>query len=280
MDISNEYKGWSIIECILIFIFIAIAIEISSFGFMVLSNGLISLVDSDLSSSLNNYIGLFARTISSILIIRYVLKKSSLKCILKQRVSKKIEIPLAFFGVLLLIGYILTYSTSIDLLLINVPLNKAIIDASNNLAADSKYAFLSTVLFAPIFEEILHRGIILEKLSRKYNRFISILISALIFAFSHLNFVQGVNTFFLGILFSFIYIKSRSLLITILIHLINNLYFYLFMVIPNIPKVTYGVFNIYQLLCGILLLIVSLLYFYKIKKQVFYPINNINIKGD
>ncbi|WP_286906799.1 CPBP family intramembrane glutamic endopeptidase [Clostridium sp. UBA1652] len=267
MTISNEYKGWSITECILIFIFTTVAMEICSFGFMALSHGAIFLLSPDLSSSLSNYIVLFARTIASILIIRYVVKKSSLKCILKQRVSKKIEVSLLFLGVLLLIGYVLTYSTSIDLLLINVPYSQAFIDAASNLVADSKYAFLSTVLFAPVFEEILHRGIILEKLSRKYNEFISILISALIFAFSHLNLVQGVNTFFLGIVISLIYIKSGSLLITILIHLINNLYFYLVMFHSNVPRVSYGNFNIYQLLVGILLLIVSLLYFYKIKNS-------------
>lgn len=266
MDLSNEYKGWSIAECILIFIFTTVAIQVCAFGFMALSHGVISILDSGLSSSLSNYIELFARTIASILVIGYILTKSSLKVIFKQRVGKKIEVSLLFFGILLLIGYILTYSTSIDLLLINIPYSQAFIDAANNWVTDSKHAFLSTILFAPVFEEILHRGIILEKLSRKYNVFISISVSALIFAFSHLNFVQGINAFFLGILFSFIYIKSGSLLTSILIHLINNLYFYLITFIPNMPSINYGEFNIYRLLVGILLLIASLLYFYKTKK--------------
>ncbi|WP_238882716.1 CPBP family intramembrane glutamic endopeptidase [Clostridium sp. YIM B02551] len=269
MDLSNKDKGWSIAEGFLIVFLITISIEFFCLIFTLLINSIIFLSGLDDSPILINYIMLLGRGLALFIILRYFFKKSNLKCIFKQRFKKKISLWQLFFGVLLLIGYILTYSTSIDLLLSNVQFSQTFIDGSNNLLANPTYALISSVLFAPIYEEIIYRGMLLEKLSVKYNIYTSIVVSALVFAISHLNFQQGMTTFFLGLILGFIYIKTRSLLMSISIHLINNLYFILSIFIPDIPSTISGTFNIYKLVVGLSLLLLGLLFFNKTKKSKY-----------
>ncbi|WP_415578708.1 lysostaphin resistance A-like protein, partial [Hathewaya histolytica] len=61
------------------------------------------------------------------------------------------------------------------------------------------------VIVAPICEEILLRGIILEMFLKKYSTLKSILVSALMFGIIHGNFIQGVETFFIAIILGYIY---------------------------------------------------------------------------
>ena len=63
MDLSNEYKGWSIAECIFNFYLYYSSYSSMCFWFMALSHGVISILDSGLTCPLHvsNYIELFAR---------------------------------------------------------------------------------------------------------------------------------------------------------------------------------------------------------------------------
>ncbi len=76
---------------------------------------------------------------------------------------------------------------------------------------------------APIFEEIVFRGIFLKgmlnyNISPKY----AILISAFLFGFVHFNPWQFVGAFIFGCFFGYVYYKTQSLLTTMLLHCINN----------------------------------------------------------
>ena len=79
-----------------------------------------------------------------------------------------------------------------------------------------------TVVAAPVFEELIFRGIILDGFLKRYSPWKSILLSALIFGVAHLNPLQFINAFMLGLLMGWIYWKTRSLLLTMLIHFVNN----------------------------------------------------------
>lgn len=85
------------------------------------------------------------------------------------------------------------------------------------------YGFLVVVIAAPIFEEVLYRGIILEGFLKNYTPWKAILWSALLFGASHLNPWQAIPGIGAGILMAWIYWRTKSILPGILIHFTNNL---------------------------------------------------------
>lgn len=90
--------------------------------------------------------------------------------------------------------------------------------------------FLCVSVFAPFFEEWLCRGMVLRGLlnySRSEGRrgirpAAAIAISALFFAAIHLNPWQAVPAFALGCLFGYVYYRTGSLKLTMLMHFTNN----------------------------------------------------------
>lgn len=83
--------------------------------------------------------------------------------------------------------------------------------------------FLMVSIFAPFFEEWLCRGMVLRGLLGNGMKPVwAIVVSALFFAFIHLNPWQAVPAFLLGCLFGFVYYKTGSLKLTMLMHFTNN----------------------------------------------------------
>lgn len=81
---------------------------------------------------------------------------------------------------------------------------------------------IAVVLCAPIFEEALMRGVILRGFLRKTTPFKSILFSGLCFGALH---VIPIHVFFasiVGFALGYVYYRTRSLGLVILIHFINN----------------------------------------------------------
>jgi membrane protease YdiL (CAAX protease family) len=83
-------------------------------------------------------------------------------------------------------------------------------------------SFLVTAIFAPIFEEWMCRGMVLRGLLTKMKPVWAIVLSALFFAIIHLNPWQALNAFVIGLFMGYIYYKTGSLLLTMLIHFVNN----------------------------------------------------------
>ncbi len=79
------------------------------------------------------------------------------------------------------------------------------------------------VLCAPVFEEILFRKLICDKVI-KYGEGCAVILSGLIFGLFHMNFNQFFYTFFLGCFFAFIYVKTGRLKYTILLHMLINFF--------------------------------------------------------
>lgn len=80
------------------------------------------------------------------------------------------------------------------------------------------------VIFAPLFEEIVFRGIIQKGLINKgWRPRYAILISALAFGLIHGNPWQFIGAILLGSVLGLVYYKTKSLLLPILLHAFNNL---------------------------------------------------------
>ena len=81
------------------------------------------------------------------------------------------------------------------------------------------------VILGPVLEEFCVRGLTYGYLNKAgLKPATTIIISALLFAFMHLNLVQGVYTFFFGLLLAFLRYKYGSIKITILAHFCFNLF--------------------------------------------------------
>ena len=82
---------------------------------------------------------------------------------------------------------------------------------------------LCVSVFAPFFEEWLCRGMVLRGLlARNVKPVWAILFSAFFFAFIHFNPWQAIPAFLLGCLFGYVYYKTKSLSLTMLMHCVNN----------------------------------------------------------
>ncbi len=91
--------------------------------------------------------------------------------------------------------------------------------SSNENIIANVLSFFTIVLIVPVFEEFFVRGILLTRWSIKWGTPKAILLSSLCFGFLHSNILDA---FFFGYVMSVLYIRTKSLLIPISIHMANN----------------------------------------------------------
>jgi membrane protease YdiL (CAAX protease family) len=85
------------------------------------------------------------------------------------------------------------------------------------------FSFIAIVIAAPVIEEFIFRGIILDGLLKKYSPTKSILISSILFGIVHLNPWQFISALILGSFSAWVYYRTKKLTLSILIHSMNNL---------------------------------------------------------
>ena len=83
-------------------------------------------------------------------------------------------------------------------------------------------SFICVSIFAPLFEEWLCRGIVLRGLLTTMRPASAIAVSAAFFAVLHMNPWQALPAFLLGVVFGYVYYKTGSLKLTMLMHFVNN----------------------------------------------------------
>lgn len=134
------------------------------------------------------------------------------------------------------------------------------------IANESKLQLIIVILFTPIFEEVLYRGIIFRYLKKNYNIIISIVLQALIFGIIHLNIIQSIYTFFLGIALALTYLYRESIIECIIFHIIYNLFGVL--VANRLILYNHKLYNIVVILGIIIsiLLVINLIRKYKIRE--------------
>ncbi len=80
--------------------------------------------------------------------------------------------------------------------------------------------FMVLVLMAPVVEELLFRGIILQRWAVRWGIRPAILLSSLVFGSCHASNPVGFTLF--GLVMALLYVSTRSLLIPIVCHMLNN----------------------------------------------------------
>jgi membrane protease YdiL (CAAX protease family) len=84
------------------------------------------------------------------------------------------------------------------------------------------YLFFMTIVLAPLFEEVLFRGILLPFLAQKWGVSRSIIAVSILFAAIHFHVPALVPLFVISLAFSLAYISTRSMLVPVVMHGIFN----------------------------------------------------------
>ncbi|TVR14032.1 MAG: CPBP family intramembrane metalloprotease [Balneolaceae bacterium] len=79
--------------------------------------------------------------------------------------------------------------------------------------------FIGVAILPSLFEELVFRGAMVERFGRKHGFKTGVILSSVLFGILH---VDVVGAIFFGVILSLIYLKTSSLFLPILIHLINN----------------------------------------------------------
>lgn len=82
--------------------------------------------------------------------------------------------------------------------------------------------FFTAAIAAPIFEEILFRGFLLSSLTCYFPVWGAIVLSSVLFAIAHLSLSEVLPLTVLGMVLGFIYVRSRNLLASMLLHSLWN----------------------------------------------------------
>jgi len=100
--------------------------------------------------------------------------------------------------------------------------NDNFVSSNNNIALI--YILISTLLIAPIVEELFYRKFLLDKLLEKNKPVLAIIISSICFSIMHIETPNNlIPTFISGIILGIIYLKTKKIGYCIMLHFIVNL---------------------------------------------------------
>jgi membrane protease YdiL (CAAX protease family) len=126
-------------------------------------------------------------------------------------------------GSMVLLGVVLLTAASIVVEPLLALFPEKYLEQLNAMVGTGGWTILTTVVAAPILEEVFFRGLLLDGLSRRWNASAAVAASALLFGAAHLPILpQAVNAFVVAVVMGYIYLSTRSLIPVIVIHAINN----------------------------------------------------------
>ena len=231
---------------ILTFILIQLLVQI---GFVAFTVSNVASTQSDVMEYIKNntlLIG-FISNIASILIIAFFRK-------IRQKVPTKI---FCFQNVTLkncLISAVTAFSFSICFSLLTYYIqfenDKQIAQSSVYFSSIVSYLgpvmeILTLLIASPIVEEYICRGVLFEELGKKFSVGNTIILSAVIFGVLHIiagGIVLALGATLMGLIFGFIYLKTKSLAVAVISHSCANLSGFIFQLIPNV--------NIFTIIIG------------------------------
>ena len=124
------------------------------------------------------------------------------------------------------------------------------------------WMMLTSVVVAPVMEEIFFRGILQESITRKRGPIVGVLITSTIFAAAHYTVPpQALNAFCVSLVLGYVYARSGSLVPVILIHAINNAIAWFTMVLQDgrieTTKTLIGDETVYRIIYGAAVVLIA-----------------------
>ena len=140
---------------------------------------------------------------------------------------KTISLPTIKNTLIFSSGVLIAFDTLDRIIHKFIPAPEYIIDLGEIMRPDSTlgyiFLFLAIVIVAPIGEEILFRGF-LQKFLEEYWKDITraVLVTSLFFAMIHFNPFWTIQIYMLGVILGFLAWKTKSVISSILLHIVNN----------------------------------------------------------
>ncbi|EJV88949.1 CPBP family intramembrane glutamic endopeptidase [Bacillus mycoides] len=125
-----------------------------------------------------------------------------------------IAIMLCMFSYGYLILYMYSFAWITPDFIMNA-LHEPIIDSTGGYV----FQFIRVVFIAPIVGEFVFRGFLLQRFAAKWGTSIAMVVVALLFACLHVDFLGAVV---FSVVLTIVYIRTKSLLMPIAIHMLNN----------------------------------------------------------
>jgi hypothetical protein len=113
-----------------------------------------------------------------------------------------------------------------------LPMPEFMAEIFRDLIKHNAFSMAMVVIFAPILEEVIFRGIILKGFLKNYSPTKAIIWSAVLFGLVHMNPWQFMSATGIGLVMGWLYWKTDSIIPGIILHFVNNLsasLIYLFM---------------------------------------------------
>ena len=187
-------------------------------------------ISNELSQSLKIFFGYLFMAIPPLLIVYFQIKSLKGEFSLNKDYFQFNFLPIkdailqGIKGWLTIVPFVLLISLIMNSLIDNQngsnPLLEIVLNNKNYLSFI--LLFVTTTIFAPLFEEIIFRGILLPTLSRDFGIILGIIVSAFIFALAHLSLGEMLPLFVLGIGLGITRIASGSLLSSVIMHSLWN----------------------------------------------------------
>ena len=117
------------------------------------------------------------------------------------------------------------------------------------------------MILAPVVEEIIFRELMTKKLCKLFPFWFVNIIQAITFGIYHLNIVQAVYAFFLGLLLGYVAYRLKSVWASVILHgAINASALVVDILLPEALMESITGMIIFAVLCGSITILLSLLY--------------------
>ena len=196
------------------------------------------------------------------LVILYVFGLGLFLHITRKIPAYKYEKKKLFFKSILLCFLLQFTSILVLTVLTNILTALCGINITTEIEATSLYMLFMLLIFNPIIEEIVFRKLFADKLLRYGERFY-ILVSSFCFAIVHgvsLGIPQIVYTFILGMIWSYLMVKTGNIRLVIIMHALSNLFGSIItQALLGVSIVATGFYSMLLILLGIIGLILFLI---------------------
>lgn len=146
-------------------------------------------------------------------------KKNIKEELLINKIDKRAILPIILMG--------LALNIFTEILISIIPFSEELLmQYSQNVAlafsGNTLIDIIAVAIIAPIIEEIVFRGLVFTRLNKGINTVVAVILSSLLFAIMHMQLIWIIYAFIFGIIFNLIYIRFKSLLANILLHMSYN----------------------------------------------------------
>lgn len=156
-----------------------------------------------------------------------------------EKISKKFTIRNIFYLTIAVVGFKIISNDLVVFIL--DPFSKMLMPQFTLKAISevTQISFLMyTCIIGPAMEELVFRGVVLGGLLKMYSAKKSIIISSILFGISHLNGIQFINAFMLGVFMGYIYVKIKSIYLCMYSHVLFNSIGFVIIYLPKIQNLT------------------------------------------